>query len=91
MMGVTVQFIQTTQVTRIDGVKGKILIKCLAFNEVNQSNAIEIDNNRYGDHKRERFDGYNRGAPHGYHNRDRDHRDRDRDRDRDRRGVDKRR
>lgn len=44
---------------------------------------------RYGDHKRDRFDGYNRGTPHGYHNRDRDHRDRDRDRDR--RGVDKRR
>lgn len=45
---------------------------------------------RYGDHKRERFDGYSRGGSHAsYHSRDRDHRDRDRDRDR--RGVDKRR
>lgn len=44
---------------------------------------------RYGDHKRERFDSYNRGTSHNYHNRDRDHRDRDRDRDR--RGIDKRR
>lgn len=48
---------------------------------------------RYGDHKRERFDSYSRGTPHGYHNRDardREHRD-SRDRERDRRGVDKRR
>lgn len=44
-----------------------------------------------------RYAGYNRGTPHGYHNRDRDRdhrerdRDRDRDRERDRRGIDNRR
>lgn len=42
---------------------------------------------RFSDHKRERYEGYSRHPPSGYH-RERDHRDRDRDRDR---RLDKRR